>query len=155
MFNCFREYFHKYLLCQKIDVVDHKYTQRSTCRSKVYQRIQIVVYTILFYHLLYLAAAFYHMYGSSLLKQWCCSLKQEKWRFLHDIFSVKLSYHSLDKRNNKYYKYCQLVLTSLILSTYAKTTTKAAHHTVIALSVCMIYILRNEFLCKYLIRTLH
>lgn len=81
MMNCFREHFHKCSLCQKFDVVDHKYTQRSTCRSKVYRHIQIFLYTILFHYSLYLTAAFYHLLRSSLLTQYhfpkreqCCFL---------------------------------------------------------------------------------
>lgn len=69
MMNCFREHFHKCSLCQKFYVVDHKYTQRSTCRSKVYRHIQIFLYTILFHYSLYLTAAFYYLHCSCLLTQ--------------------------------------------------------------------------------------
>lgn len=81
--NCFREHFHKCLRRQPFDVVGHKYTQRSMCRSKVYQRIQIFVYTVLFHYSLYLTAAFYCLRCSSLLTQYhlsqgeqCCFLYQ-------------------------------------------------------------------------------
>lgn len=106
--NCFREHFHKCSCCQPFDVVGHKYIQRSMCRSKVYQRIQIFVYTILIHHSLFLTAAFFYLHCSSLLTQYhlsqgeqCCFLKQYNCSSLHGMFAVKLSCRFLDKWNNK------------------------------------------------------